>query len=320
MSKKLNLRGLPKSELPSFKDSLKEGGILLIPIAVIVIVLAVGYSASFAGFSAVFTVLLVIMSKKTMRLSFSRILKALERGGVSILGVANACACAGIVVSSIAMTGLGMRISAIVAHVGETSIYIALIYTMVASLVLGMGMPTVAAYIVVATLGAPALINLGIPEIAAHLFVFFYAIICNVTPPVALAAYAAAPIANEDTNAFQIGTTAFVYALSAFIIPFVFAFNPTLLMEGSLFWILFRICICVFGMFALSLSTVGHYQKKLHVIERIFAFVSALILIHPNLFSSLLGFVILATIVIRQRGSILLPRAKASSRIGGMDN
>jgi len=301
MSKKLNFGGLPKEELPTFGKAFKEGGILLIPILVIVGILAMGYSPSLAGFSAVVTIVIVVMLKKKTRLSPQKILKALERGGVSVLGVANACACAGIVVSSIAMTGLGMRISSIVAYVGQASIYIALIYTMIASLILGMGMPTVAAYIVVATLGTPALVNLGIPVLAAHIFVFFYAIICNVTPPVALAAYAAAPIAGEDTNAFEIGLSAFIYAISAFIIPFVFVFNQTLLMEGNISLILLRIIICIIGMFALSLATTGYYYRQLSIIERVLVFCAAIILIHPGLSSSLVGFLLLVTILLRQR-------------------
>jgi TRAP transporter 4TM/12TM fusion protein len=301
MSRKLNLRGLPKEDLPTIKKAFKEGGILLIPILVIVGILAMGFSPSLAGFSAVVTVVIVVMLKKTTRLSFKKTLRALERGSVSVLGVANACACAGIVVSSIAMTGLGMRISSLVAYVGQSSIYIALIYTMIASLVLGMGMPTVAAYIVVATLGTSALVNLGIPELAAHIFVFFYAIICNVTPPVALAAYAAAPIAGEETNAFQIGLSAFVYAIAAFLIPFVFVFNQTLLMEGNVFLILFRTLICVIGMFALSLAIVGHYYEKLKFIERALAFVAAITLIHSDLLSNLVGFLLLIALMFRQR-------------------
>jgi TRAP-type uncharacterized transport system fused permease subunit len=237
-----------------------------------------GFTPISAGFYAVITLLIVSFVQKDTRLNVKKFFSALSTGSLNILSIAIVCACAGIIVSSFLITGLGMRMSSIIGTIAASSVYLALIVAAIACIILGMGMPTVGAYIIVATLGAPALIQLGFSEMGTHLFAFFYAILCNVTPPVALAAYAATPIAGEGTNPWNIGWKAFSFTLASFILPFIFIRNSALILDGSFLQIIYSLFVVFVAILSLNVAIVGYRYRQLSIVERaLFVIASALL-------------------------------------------
>jgi TRAP transporter 4TM/12TM fusion protein len=303
-SKKVGLKGLPKKDLPPFKQSFMKGGVLLTPIFVILGMLIKGYTPISAGFWAIVALFVVSFLQKGTRLNSEKFFSALSTGSMNILSIAIVCAAAGIIVSCFLITGLGMRMSSIIAQIAASSVYLALFFTAVTCIILGMGMPTVGAYIIVATLGAPALIRLGFSPISTHLFTFFYAILCNVTPPVALAAYAATPIAGEGTNAWKIGWKAFSLTLASFILPFIFIRNSALLLDGSFLQIIYSIVVVAIAIFALNIGMVGYHNRAVSILERIPYFCAAALLFKNDLVTDLLGAILFFILMILQRRGV----------------
>lgn len=304
-SKKIGLKGLPKKELPPIIPSFIRGGLLLTPVIVIIGMLIKGYTPISAGFWAIVALLTVSFVQKGTRLNFEKFFSALSTGSMNILSIGIVCACAGIVVTCFLITGLGMRMSSIIAHISATSVYLALIVAAVACIILGMGMPTVGAYIIVATLGVPALIRLGFTPISTHLFAFFYAILCNVTPPVALAAYAATPIAGEGTNAWKIGWRAFSFTLASFILPFIFIRNSALLLEGSLLQIIYSVIVALIAILSLNLAIVGYHSRKLSILERGLFIIASALLFKGDLVTDAVGFGLFSVLIIIQRKGVI---------------
>ncbi len=288
-SKKKGLKGTPRNELPLIWPALKRTLPMMVPVAVIIGLLISGYTAIIAGFWAVISLLAFSSIQKESRLTPKSLLNTLSKGSFNILGIAVVCACAGIIVSCFLVTGLGMRVSSIISYIALTNLYVALIFAALACILLGMGMPTVGAYIIVATLGAPALINLGFSPIATHIFVFFYAILSNVTPPVALAAYAATPIAGSETNAWKIGWRAFSFTATAFIIPFIFIQNNALLLEGPWWKIIFSIIITLLAILSFNVAVIGYFSKNLNFLKRVLFIVVAILLFNNNLIANSIG-------------------------------
>ena len=301
MSKQLGLKGLPASELPPFLPTLRTSAPLFLPLGAIVFVLIEGYSVITAGLAGIVSVFAISMLRSETRLTPKKLFAAFESAGKNILGVGLACATAGIIANAIAISGLGMRISSITVMMGEINLIMALVFAMFASLVLGMGMPTVAAYIIVSTLGAPALIDLGMPEMATHLFVFFFAIVCNVTPPVALAAFAAAPLAGLDSGAWRVGIEAFKLAISAFVVPYFFIFNTHLLLEGDLLGILFSVSTAMLGVVALSAAAMGFFKSKCSLVVRVLLSAVAFGLLYHEIVVNLASLAVLVGIYMLQR-------------------
>src|SRR5699024_7798335 len=195
-AKRNNLKGLSKKELPKIKDVLKEGWLLFLPIAMIIILLAMGFSPQLAGFYSILAIIALSALRKSTRMSIKDILAALEIGGKNSVSIGVICAAAGLLIGSVNLSGLGLKFSSMVLSVTGESILISLILIMLASILLGMGMPTVSAYVILAVLGVPALVTLGVNPVAAHLFVFYFAIMSNVTPPVYFVAYKAVTISD----------------------------------------------------------------------------------------------------------------------------
>jgi len=248
---KTGLRGLNKNEIMSFKKVLIEGGHLIIPLVVLMYFLAVlRMSPMFAAFWSIVTAVIVSSLRKWSRMNPKALIEALEMGSKGALTVIAACACAGIIIGVITLTGLGLKFTGIIVDFGGGSVILTLLFTMVACYILGMGLPTTAAYIMVAVLAAPALIMLGVPELAAHLFVFYGALLSAITPPVALAAIVAAGIAGADQM-----KTAFIsmkIGLMLFMLPFSFIYIPWLLIHGhgllailGSFVVAFLIILCI---------------------------------------------------------------------------
>jgi TRAP transporter 4TM/12TM fusion protein len=281
------LLGLPKEERPSLSSVMKEKGHLFIPIGVIVYFMIAGFTPMLACLYAIASVLPSSFLRKESRMGLRKILRALEAGARNMLPVAAACACAGIVVGIINLTGLGLKFTGIVLDVAGGSLAPALILTMITGIILGMGLPTTAAYIVQASLLIPALIKLGVPVIAAHLFVFYFAILSAITPPVAMAVYAAAGISGS--NLWQTGLQAVRMGATGFIVPFMFVYGPSLLLMGNWLEIIMAIISASVGVILLSAGLMGWFVGETRLWQRGLLVLSAILLIKPGLTTDLVG-------------------------------
>ena len=304
---KTGLKGLPKSMLPNAGVTLKRSWYLLIPLISIVYFLMAGRSPFWAAFQSINIAVVVaaagFLLKRDLRSAKSLIFgipRAFENGARSAIGVAAACACAGIVVGVVTLTGLGLRFAHIVVEVAGGHLLPTLFMTMIASIILGMGLPTTAKYIVLATMAAPALVQLGVPLIAAHLFIFYFGIIADITPPVALAAYAGAGIAGG--NAMKTGLTAVKLALAAFLIPYIFAISPGLLLI-DVTWVeaLHNIATALMGIVALAAAVQAYFVGPALLWERLLLFAAALGLIDPGLLTDTFGLVALGVVYFAQK-------------------
>jgi TRAP transporter 4TM/12TM fusion protein len=281
------LLGLPKEERPSLSSVMKEKGHLFIPIGVIVYFMIAGFTPMLACLYAIASVLPSSFLRKESRMDLRKILRALEAGARNMLPVAAACACAGIVVGIINLTGLGLKFTGIMLDVAGGSLAPALILTMITGIILGMGLPTTAAYIVQASLLIPALIKLGVPVIAAHLFVFYFAILSAITPPVAMAVYAAAGISGS--NVWQTGLQAVRMGATGFIVPFMFVYGPSLLLMGNWLEIIMAIISASVGVILLSAGLMGWFVGETRLWQRGLLVLSATLLIKPGLTTDLVG-------------------------------
>jgi TRAP-type uncharacterized transport system fused permease subunit len=229
------------------------------------------------------------------------------------VAVALACACAGIVVGVITLTGLGIDFTSLVLAAAQNTLILALLLTMVAGIVLGMGMPTTPAYIVQVALLVPAIVKLGVPVEAAHMFAFYFAILSAITPPVALAVYAANSISGGGL--WQTGLASVKLGATGYIIPFMFVFGPSLLMIGSWERILLTTVTAVLGVVALAASLHGYFLRPTRLFERALLFGGAIVLIKPGLITDLIGFAALATVLLSQQ-AFKTERSAAAQRPG----
>jgi TRAP transporter 4TM/12TM fusion protein len=295
-SVKLDIHVLTVDDLPSASGALKEGGHLLLSMLVFIYMLLDGYSVMYASFWAILAAIGLSYLKRKSWMTPRRLLGAAISGADAIISVATACACAGIIIGVITMTGLGLKFSSLVVTLSGGSLFLALVLTMVASLILGMGLPTAAAYILVATLVAPALVELGVNLLAAHMFVFYSAMLSSITPPVALAAYAAAGIAGG--NPFGIAVQACRFGAAAFVVPFFFAYNPALLgLNSTVPVILMSSATAIIGGLALAGAIQGWALTRLSVFERAALFATAGLLISANWQSDLVGLALLGVLL-----------------------
>lgn len=302
---KTGIRGLPAEELPNAGQVFSKGFIYLIPIVVLVYFMSVQmYTPLRSAVYAMVATVLVSLLRKPTRMGPMKILRTLERGAKSSLDVALACACAGIIVGVFNLTGLGMRLSSMLIEISHGNLLVLLFLTMVSSLILGMGMPTTACYIILAVLVAPALVQMGVKPMAAHLFVLYFGCISAVTPPVALAAYAGAGLAQAPPT--KTGYAAFRFAVAGFILPFMFVFGPELLIMGPWPKIVIAGLTSVAGVLLLAASVQGYLLTRANVFERVILFGSALFLIKPGFLTDLLGvsggLLVLVLQILRRRG------------------
>ena len=223
-----NLKGVPKADLPRVKDVLKERGHLLIPIVALVFFLFQSIPVSYAAVYTIVLTVIVASFRKSTRMGFKEILEALSDGAKQSLSVMAACAVVGIIIGVVSLTSFGSVMTSSIMSIGAGSLFLTLFFTMIASMILGMGLPSIPAYIITATMAAPALANFDIPTLVAHMFVFYFGLFANITPPVALAAFAGAGIAGGDP--MRTGFQALKLSLAGFIVPFLFVYNPAMLM------------------------------------------------------------------------------------------
>ena len=287
-AKKEGLRGLTKDELPRFKPLLKQSYLLLPLIILIALVGSGSRSIAYAAAIAIIATIVVGLFNKENRISFKRIFEALAAGGQGMITVAVACGIAGIIAGTITMTGLAnIIINGIVAIAGN-QVIVALFLTMLCCIVLGMGVPTTANYCIMAATCAPILIKMGVPDIAAHFFVFYFGIVADLPPPVALAAYAGAAIAQA--NPMKTAFTATKLAIGAFIVPYVFALNPAMLFVDTGILEVLLICLTsVIGIFGVSAALEGFFIDRMKWYERIFCCIGGLLLIYPGIITDIVG-------------------------------
>jgi TRAP transporter 4TM/12TM fusion protein len=248
---------------------------------------------------AIAAVVILANFKKASRMLPGKILRCLEEGAKGAVSVAVACACAGIVIGVINLTGLGLKFTGFVLYLASDSLAPALIFTMLAGIILGMGLPTTAAYIVMAALLVPALVKLGVPTIAAHMFAFYYAIISAITPPVALAVYAGAGLAGS--NIWKTGLAAVRLGAPGFIIPFMFAYEPSLLLLGSPWVILHSAITATVGVVLLAAGLFGWFLRETTLLDRAMLLTASILLIKPGIYTDLAGLALLAIVVISQK-------------------
>ncbi|GAB3048501.1 TRAP transporter permease [Virgibacillus ainsalahensis] len=309
-AKRMGLHGLPKEEIPAKKTVLKKLHLLL-PILAIVYLLFAGFSIERTALYGIGITILVSLFRKDTRITPSRFIVALTSGARTALGVAAATACAGIIVGVVTKTGLGLKmgnslvsIAGALANSIEMQLLLTLFFTMVASIILGMGSPTTANYIITSTIALPAILALNdqlevaIPVLAGHMFVFYFGIVADITPPVALAAFAATGISGGEP--IRTGGNASKLAIAAFIIPYMFVLNPQLLMiDATAMEILWSLFTAMVGMMAIGAGMIGFWYRKLHWAERIVTVLTGLILIYPEGNTDLFGlgaFIVLLVI------------------------
>lgn len=298
-AKKKGLRGLTKEELPKFLPLLKQTYLLLPLIILIYLVGTSQRSIQYAAAIAIVVTIVVSLFNKENRITPKRIWEALASGGQGMITVAAACGVAGVIAGTITMTGLAnAMINGIVALAGN-QVIIALFLTMLCCIVLGMGVPTTANYCIMAATCAPILVRMGVPTIAAHFFVFYFGIVADLTPPVALAAYAGAAIAQG--NPMKTALTATKLAIGAFIVPYVFALNPAMLFVDTTVAEVILISITsLIGIFAVSASLEGYLIKDMPWYQRIISLAGGLLLIYPGIVTDTIGICLVAVVVLLQ--------------------
>lgn len=300
-AKRRGLHGLPAHEVPRLASVLKERGHLFIPVAVILGGMFMGYSAPLCALAGTLACFPVAMLRANTRegLRAELIWDALQDGARNTLAVALACACAGLVIGSITLTGLGLTFTNWVVGLSQNSLVLALVLTAVAGIILGMGMPTTPAYIVMVSLMVPALMKLGVIEPAAHMFAFYFAILSAITPPVALAVYAAASLAKA--NIWESGWAAVRTGAAGFIVPFMFVYEPALLAIGEWPDILHAAASATIGCLALAAGLYGYLIRPALMWERAVLVAGALCLIKPGLITDLIGIGLIVLVFITQK-------------------
>ena len=288
-AKKNGLKGIPRNELPKFAELFVERGHLALPLAGIIYLLIAGYSPTRAALAAIVLAIFASFLRKSTRMKPMEIIEGLEKGAKGVLGVMIACASAGIIIGVVTKPGVGLKMAGALIDLAGGRLLPAMFFTMITSLILGMGVPTTANYVITSTIAAPALIQMGVPIMAAHLFVFYFGIIADVTPPVALAAYAGAGISGG--NPMKTGVAASKLAVAAFVIPYIFVLSPALLMinttPGQLIWALIT---SVIGMVGLGAAMIGYLLAPVNPLLRLAFFVGGLMLIDPGLYTDVIGF------------------------------
>ena len=288
---KTGLSGIKRSELPRTRDVVKKGWPTLISPIVLVFLLA--YMQWSPGKAAVWAIVITLLTSfltPQLRMTPSKLYESLREGALGAIDTALACAAVGFIVGSILQTGLAFKLSSVLITIAQGNLAILLILTAITSLILGMGLPTVACYLVLVVMVGPALIKMGVLPIAAHLFIFYFGIISAITPPVALAAYVGAGIAGAKFLAT--GITATRLGSSAFILPFMFVYGPQLILQGHWVPIVESVITATVGVYSLSIALSGHFLNRVGWLERIPFGIAAILLIIPEFYTDMMGLII----------------------------
>lgn len=317
-ARKLNLERLPKEVIPSLIKTLKRSPPLFIPITLLIYLLMSGYdpttSVLWATGASVALYFVTARSFAMLKQRSWNLVLALEAGGKSIVLVASLCACAQIVIGMINLSGLGIKMSELVFGLSMGIEFLALFFTMIVCLILGMGLPTTAAYVLAASVAGPALIKLGVVPMAAHLFVFYFAIISAITPPVCAATYAAVAIARAPW--WKSGWLAVRMGLAGFMAPFLFVYVPNLLFTGSFFEIVWNSLVSALGIMAMAGAAMGYFGDRSRWYESLLLVVGALFLLKPGFITDFIGLSLVAVIyVLQKRRKAIAGKAAALSGV-----
>jgi len=299
-AKRKGLKGIPREELPKAWDIFRERGHLALPLLVIIYLLVSGYTPMRAALFAIVLSIVASSLRASTRMKPKDIINGLENGAKSVLGVLVACASAGIIIGVVTKTGVGLKLASALLSFAGGMMLPTMFFTMITALLLGMGVPTTANYVITSTIAAPALVQMGIPVLAAHMFVFYFGIIADVTPPVALAAYAGAAISGG--NALKTGVNASKLAIAAFIIPYIFVLSPVILMiDATPLALVQTLITAMVGMIALSSSLIGHLVTDMNMLERVVLFGGGLLMIIPGAVTDLGGLAIFGLSILIQK-------------------
>ncbi|HDX0976230.1 TPA: TRAP transporter permease [Pasteurella multocida] len=306
---KQNLKGLSKDQLPQFKAIMKARGHMLLPIVALVWFLIESVPIGYAAVYTIGITVLISQLRKETRMGIKEIIAALEDGAKQSLSVMAACAVVGIVIGVVNLTSFGTVITSSIVTLGAGSLLFTLFLTMIASMILGMGLPSIPAYIITATMAAPALATFNVPVLVAHMFVFYFGIFANITPPVALAAFAGAGIAQGDP--MKTGWQSLRLAVAGFIVPFMFVYNPNMLMIDvsnvavtaktfplpHIVDIISVLISSTIGVLGLSAATEGYFKQAMPIWQRVILAIGSFMLIIPELMTDLIGIAVVAVMI-----------------------
>lgn len=293
-AKKEGLRGLAREELPRVGKLLLDRGHLALPLIAVVYLLIAGKTPMRAALWAIGLTVAAAMLRSSTRISLRDVVKGLEDGARSALGVIIACATAGVIIGVVTKTGLGLKLGSALVDLAGGHLLPTLFFTMITSILLGMGVPTTANYVITSTIAAPAIMQLGVPVLAAHMFAFYFGIIADVTPPVALAAFTGAGIARSDP--LKTGVQASKLAIAAFLVPYIFVMSPALLMINTTFTgVLLIILTSVTGMIGVAAAVSGYFAGRTMWLERLMFLGGGIMMIDPDHLTDLLGLLLMIT-------------------------
>ncbi|MDO5719548.1 MAG: TRAP transporter permease [Actinomycetaceae bacterium] len=296
------LKGISRENLPAVKAVLAERGHLLIPLFFLIYMLF--FSGRTILFSALLTILLTVIIaelRPATRMTPKDIVESLELGAKTAVSVAVACAAVGIIVGVVTLTGFGVKLAHAIVAFGAGNLLFSLFLTMIASIILGMGLPSIPTYIITATMAAPALAELGVEPLVAHMFVFYFGLFANITPPVALASFAAAGLSGADP--MRTGLQSMRLALAGYIIPYMFVLNPAMLMQGASLTEAVSVSLtAIFGVLLLAVAVEGHLMVEVPWYIRVIFFIGALTMMSPNTTTDLIGVVIATVAIVFQAG------------------
>ncbi|GAA0369741.1 TRAP transporter permease [Bacillus horti] len=295
-AKKLGLRGLPKKDLPQLIHVLKKGFHVLLPLVFLIVLILMYFPVMHAAFYSTIALIVAAMLHPATRIKIKEIFNAVANSAHMVLQAAAACACAGIVIGVLNLTGLGLRFSTVTLQLAGHSLFLALFFTMVIAIILGMGLPPVAAYIIGAAVAAPALTNLGFPLLASHLFIFYFAAISSITPPVAVTAYIGAGIAGGSP--IKTAVISCLLGLPAFIVPYMFMFSDVFLLQSEPLEFILLIVPTTIGFICLSTGIIGFFSKRLIMVERMTFIASGILLLIFDYLTSSIGLGLLIGILI----------------------
>lgn len=290
-SMKEGFKAIPKSEIPNAKEEVLRRGHMMLPIIVLVAMLSQRFGVMYVAFFAVLTAMIVCQFRPDTRLDLKGYYQTFYDAMAAMVPLVAICAGAGILIGTLTATGLNLKITYLIEYVSQGSLFLTLVMTMVACIILGMGLPTVAAYVVLAALVPASMIKLGVPPIAAHLFIFYFAILSAITPPVCTGAYVAAGIARADP--IQTGFVAMRLGMICFLLPFAFAYDPELLLlGGNIGSSIIHIGSCAVGIVFWAYGLEGYFRGQLSIPRRVLLMVSGVMLVWPDLWVSAIGFFI----------------------------
>lgn len=298
-ARKRGLKGLSREQLPSLMAVLKERGHLLIPLVVLIWLLFGGFTPIFAAAWAIISTVVVAMFRRTTRLNFKGLIQAFEEGTRSAVGVAMACAMVGLIVGVASLTGFGLKMTSAILILGQDQLFLTLFFTMIASIILGMGLPSIPTYIITSSMAAPALVQFGVEPFISHMFVFYFGILANLTPPVALAAFAGAGLSGGDPN--RTGFISLKLAAAGVLVPYIFVYSPELLMQnanvGEIIWVTIT---AIVGIITLGAALEGYLFADMIWPIRIISMASAVTLVIPGIVTDAIGMGLLVIVLLVQ--------------------